>query len=147
MATGSAVWEGTLKEGKGRMKLGSGAFEGAYSFRSRFENGTGTNPEELIGAAEAGCFSMALALNLEKAGHPAERIDTTAKVTLEASAGGFKITTIELETKAEVPGIDDKNFQEQAERTKKTCPVSVGLSGTNIKLTAALVGQESAPLR
>jgi osmotically inducible protein OsmC len=147
MATGSAVWEGTLKEGKGAMKFGSGAFEGAYSFHSRFENGTGTNPEELIGAAEAGCFSMALALNLEKAGHPAKRIDTTAKVTLEASGGGFKITTIELETKAEVPGIDDKNFQEQAERTKKTCPVSIALAGTNIKLTAALVGQESAPLR
>ena len=74
MATGSAVWEGTLKEGKGTMRLGSGAFEGAYSFKSRFENGTGTNPEELIGAAEAGCFSMALSANLEKAGHPARTI-------------------------------------------------------------------------
>jgi osmotically inducible protein OsmC len=139
MATGSAVWEGTLKEGKGTMKLGSGAFEGAYSFESRFANGTGTNPEELIGAAEAGCFSMALALNLEKAGHPAKRISTTAKVTLAAAGGGFKITTIELQTKADVPGIDDKNFQEQAELTKKTCPVSVALAGVEIKLNAALV--------
>jgi osmotically inducible protein OsmC len=139
MATGSAVWEGTLKEGKGTMKLGSEAFEGPYSFKSRFENGTGTNPEELIGAAEAGCFSMALALNLEKAGHPAKRISTTAKVTLAATGGGFKITTIELQTKADVPGIGDKNFQEQAELTKKTCPVSVALAGTEIKLNAALV--------
>lgn len=140
MATGSAVWEGTLKERKGTMKLGSGAFEGAYSFKSRFENGTGTNPEELIGAAEAGCFSMALSLNLEKAGHPAKRISTTAKVTLEASGGGFKITTIELQTRADVPGIDNKKFQEQAELTMKTCPVSVALAGPEIKLNAELVG-------
>lgn len=122
------------------MKLGSGAFEGAYSFKSRFENGTGTNPEELIGAAEAGCFSMALSLNLEKAGHPAKRISTTAKVTLEASGGGFKITTIELQTRADVPGIDNKKFQEQAELTMKTCPVSVALAGPEIKLNAELVG-------
>lgn len=128
MATGSAVREGSLKEGKGTMRLGSGAFEGPYSFKSRFENGMGTNPEELIGAAEAGCFSMAFALNLEKAGYPPKSIRTTAKVTLEASAGGFKITTIELQTKAEVPGIDDNKFQEQAEVTKKTCPVSVALA-------------------
>ncbi|PZR72102.1 MAG: peroxiredoxin [Chthoniobacterales bacterium] len=139
MATGSAVWEGSLKEGKGTMKLGSGAFEGAYSFKSRFENGAGTNPEELLGAAEAGCFSMALSLNLEKAGYPPKRISTTAKVTLVASSGGFKITTIELQTKADVPGIDDKQFQEQAELTRKTCPVSVALSGTEIKLNAELV--------
>lgn len=140
MATGSAVWEGTLKEGKGTMKLGSGAFEGAYSFVSRFENGAGTNPEELLGAAEAGCFSMALSLNLEKAGHPPKRINTTSKVTLEASGGGFKITAIELQTEADVPGIDDKHFQEQAELTRKTCPVSVALAGTEIKLSATMVG-------
>ncbi|MEO5718973.1 MAG: OsmC family protein [Chthoniobacterales bacterium] len=139
MATGSAVWEGTLKEGKGTMKLGSGAFEGPYSFKSRFENGAGTNPEELLGAAEAGCFSMALSLNLEKAGHPPKLITTTAKVTLEASGGGFKITTIDVQTKADVPGIDDKRFQEQAELTRKTCPVSVALAGTEIKLNATLV--------
>src|SRR6202035_250590 len=102
--TGSAIWEGTLKQGKGTMKLGSGAFEGPYSFSSRFENGAGTNPEELIGAAEAGCFSMALASNLEKAGHPPTRISTTAKVTIESVGGGPKITTIDLDVQAEVPG-------------------------------------------
>ena len=141
MATriGSAVWEGTLKEGKGTVKLGSGAFEGPYSFSSRFENGTGTNPEELIGAAEAGCYSMALSSNLEKAGHPAKRISTTAKVTIEAVGGGPKITRIELNTEADVPGIDEAKFLEQAELTKKTCPVSVALAGTEIKLNAKLV--------
>jgi osmotically inducible protein OsmC len=120
------------------MRLGSGSFEGPYSFKSRFENGAGTNPEELIGAAEAACFSMALALNLEKAGYPPKSIRTTAKVTLEASAGGFKITTIELRTKADVPGIDPEKFQDQALLTKKTCPVSVALAGTEIKLNAEL---------
>src|SRR3989441_7965978 len=120
--TGSAVWEGTLKEGRGTMKLGSGAFDGPYSFLSRFESGKGTNPEELIGAAEAGCFSMALAFNLEKAGHPAKRVSTTATVKLEPADGGFKITSIDLKTEADVPGIDEAKFREQAELTKKTCP-------------------------
>lgn len=141
MATGSAIWEGTLKEGKGNMKLGSGAFEGAYSFKSRFESGSGTNPEELIGAAEAGCFSMALSSNLEKAGHPAKRISTTATVKLEMVGGGPKITTIDLMTEAEVPGIDEKKFQEQAQHTKKTCPVSVALAGPQINLTARLMNR------
>jgi osmotically inducible protein OsmC len=141
MATrnGSAVWEGTLKGGKGTVKLGSGAFEGPYSFSSRFENGAGTNPEELIGAAEAGCFSMALSSNLEKAGHPAKRISTTAKVTIESVGGGPKITSIDLDLEAEVPGIDQAKFQETAEQTKKTCPVSVALSGTQINLNAKLL--------
>ncbi|MGZ5504400.1 MAG: OsmC family peroxiredoxin, partial [Chthoniobacterales bacterium] len=89
---GSAVWEGNLKEGKGTMKLGSGAYEGPFSFKSRFEEGTGTNPEELIGAALAGCFSMALSANLEKAGHPAKRVQTTANVKLEMVDGAPKIT-------------------------------------------------------
>ena len=136
---GSAVWEGTLKEGKGTMKLGSGAYEGPYSFSSRFENASGTNPEELIATAEAGCFSMALSSNLEKAGHPAKRISTTAKVKLEMVDGGPKITVIELQTEADVPGIDDKAFQEQAEKTRTGCPVSKALAGTEIKLTATLV--------
>jgi osmotically inducible protein OsmC len=141
MATrnGSAVWEGTLKGGKGTMKLGSGAYEGPYSFSSRFEEASGTNPEELIGAAEAGCFSMALSANLEKAGHPAKRISTKATVKLEAVGGGPKITTIDLDVQAEVPGIDQAKFQEQAEQTKKTCPVSVALAGTQINLTAKLL--------
>src|SRR6266542_1696422 len=112
------------------MKLGSGAFEGPYSFSSRFEEGKGTNPEELIGAAEAGCFSMALAFNLEKAGHPAKRVSTTATVKLEPAARGFKIPSIDLKTEAEVPGIAEAQFREPAELTKKTCPVSVALSGT-----------------
>lgn len=141
MATrnGSAIWEGTLKGGKGTMKLGSGAYEGPYSFSSRFEEGTGTNPEELIGAAEAGCFSMALSSNLEKAGHPAKRISTKATVKLEMVDGGPRITTIDLECEAEVPGIDSAKFQEQAELTKKKCPVSVALSATPINLKAKLV--------
>ena len=137
--TGSAVWEGTLKEGRGTMKLGSGAFEGPYSFSSRFEEGKGTNPEELIGAAEAGCYSMALSANLEKAGYPAKRISTTATVKLEMVGGGPKITTIDLKTEADVPGIDEAKFQEQAEHTKKTCPVSVVLAGAQINLEAKLL--------
>lgn len=136
--TASAVWDGTLKQGKGSMKLGSGAFEGAYSFSSRFEEGTGTNPEELIGAAEAGCFSMALSSNLEKAGHPAKRISTTATVKLEMVGGGPKITSIDLKTEAEVPGIEKSKFDEIAEQTKKGCPVSVALSGTQINLNATV---------
>src|SRR3954466_12988692 len=141
MATrnGSAVWNGTPKGGSGTMKLGSGAFEGAYSFSSRFEEGAGTNPEELIGAAEAGCFSMALSSNLEKAGHPAKHISTQATVKLEMVGGGPKITTIDLKTEAEVPGIDEAKFREQAEQTKKTCPVSAALAGTQINLDAKLV--------
>jgi osmotically inducible protein OsmC len=136
--TASAVWDGTLKQGKGSMKLGSGAFEGAYSFSSRFEEGKGTNPEELIGAAEAGCYSMALSANLEKAGHPAKRISTAATVKLEMVGGGPKITSIDLKTDAEVPGIDQAKFQEIAEQTKKGCPVSVALSGTQINLNATV---------
>jgi osmotically inducible protein OsmC len=136
--TASAVWDGTLKQGKGSMKLGSGAFEGAYSFSSRFEEGKGSNPEELIGAAEAGCYSMALSANLEKAGHPAKRISTVATVKLEMIGGGPKITSIDLKTDAEVPGIDQAKFQEIAEQTKKTCPVSVALSGTQINLNATV---------
>lgn len=138
--TGSAVWEGTLREGKGTVRLGSGAYEGPYSFASRFESGTGTNPEELIGAAHAGCFSMALSAGLTKAGFSPKRIATTAKVHLENVGGGFKIVSIELETEAEIPGIEDQVFQEQAETAKKNCPVSQALAGTEIKLQAKLVG-------
>src|SRR5947208_7346478 len=137
--TGSAVWEGTLKQGKGTTKLGSGAFEGPYSFSSRFEEGKGTNPEEMIGAAEAACYSMALSANLEKAGHPAKRISTMATVKLEMVGGGPKITTIELKTEADVPGIDEAKFKEQAERTKQTCPVAGALSGTQITVDAKLL--------
>src|SRR5260221_8551819 len=102
--TASAVWEGTLKEGKGRVKLGSGAFEGKYSFASRFEEGPGTNPEELIGAAHAGCFSMAFAGNLQRAGHEPQSVETSARVHIDKSGDGFTITRIELDTTANVPG-------------------------------------------
>jgi osmotically inducible protein OsmC len=135
-----AVWEGNLLKGKGKMKLGGGAFEGPYSFASRFESGAGTNPEELIGAAHAGCFSMAFALFLEKAGFSPERIHTDAKVHIDKVGDGFKITVIELETQAKVSGIDEKKFQELAEAAKKNCPVSVALAGTEIRLKAALAG-------
>ncbi|MDA8434002.1 MAG: OsmC family protein [Nitrospiraceae bacterium] len=135
-----AVWEGNLIKGKGTMKLGSGAFTGAYSFSSRFESGTGTNPEELIGAAHAGCFSMAFSLFLEKAGFAPERIHTQAKVHIDKVGDGFKITVIELDTEAKVAGIDEKRFQELAEATKKGCPVSVALAATEIRLKARLAG-------
>src|SRR6185503_18328286 len=104
--TAKAQWDGTLQEGKGTMALGSGAFQGAYSFASRFEEGTGTNPEELLGAAHAGCFSMALSAALSKNGFKPTRIATTAKVHLTKAAEGFAISLIELETEAQVPGID-----------------------------------------
>jgi len=134
-----AVWEGTLLKGEGKMKLGSGAFEGAYSFSSRFENGLGTNPEELIGAAHAGCFSMALSFMLEQAHYTPERVHTTAKVHVDKVGDGFKITVIELETQGKIPGIDEKTFLEKAEAAKKGCPVSQALSGTEIRLKATLV--------
>ncbi|MFL6212897.1 MAG: OsmC family protein [Blastocatellia bacterium] len=136
---GSAVWEGTLREGKGTVRLGSGAYEGPYSFASRFEEGNGTNPEELIGAAHAGCFSMALAAGLTKAGYSPTRVATTAKVHLGQAGGGFKITLIELVTEAEITDIDEQAFQEQAETAKKNCPVSQALAATEITLSARLV--------
>ena len=124
----SAVWEGNLRDGKGTMKLGSGSYEGAYTYASRFENGKGTNPEELIGAAHAGCFSMALANGLSKSGHEPRRISTTARVSLTKGDSGFRITAIELETEASVPGLDKNDFQKHAEDAKKNCPVSRALS-------------------
>lgn len=136
-----AVWEGNLKDGKGRVKLGSGAFEGAYSFSSRFEEGTGTNPEELIGAALAGCFSMALANGLAQAGFTPKHVHTNATVKIEKLEEGFRITSILLDTDAEVPGISEQVFMEKAEITKKSCPVSKALTGTEIKLQARLTNK------
>ncbi len=135
---GKAVWEGTLKDGHGTMALGSGAFEGPYSFGSRFEDGKGTNPEELIGAAHAGCFSMALSLGLTRAGFTPTRINTTATVALSTDGQGFSISRIDLDTEAVVPGIDDATFQKQAEDAKHNCPVSKALAATNIQLKARL---------
>jgi osmotically inducible protein OsmC len=137
--TSEAQWEGTLREGHGTMKLGSGAFEGDYSFPSRFESGRGTNPEELIGAAHAGCFSMAFANGLTRAGFPPTRVHTTASVHLDAVEGGFAITRIDLNTEAAVPGIDETAFREQAETAKANCPVSKVLAGAEIRLNAKLV--------
>ena len=135
-----AVWEGSLQDGKGTMKFGSGAFEGAYSFSSRFEEGTGTNPEELIGAAHAGCFSMALSGALTRAGHPPNRVQTKANVHLDKGDAGFRIARVHLETEADVPGIDEAAFREQAETAKKNCPVSQALASIEITLDARLTG-------
>lgn len=137
--TANAVWNGSVTEGKGTVALGSGAFEGQYSFASRFESGTGTNPEELIGAAHAGCFSMALSATLGRAGFAPTRIATVAKVHLLKNDTGFVIPTIDLETEATIPDIDDAKFQELAQVAKETCPVSKALAGVEIKLTAKLV--------
>lgn len=136
--TAKAQWNGSLREGSGTVALGSGAFEGAYSFPSRFENGTGTNPEELIAAAHAGCFSMALSAELGKAGFAVTRVSTEAKVHLEKGDAGFSITRIDLVTQAEVPGIDAATFQAHAEGAKKGCPVSRALSAVEITLDATL---------
>jgi osmotically inducible protein OsmC len=137
--TSSARWNGTLTEGNGTMALGSGAFEGQYSFSSRFEEGTGTNPEELIGAAHAGCFSMAFSGGLGRAGFTPDFIETTAKVRVEKGDAGFSITTIELTTRGSVPGIDEATFQKEAEAAKTGCPVSKALTGVEISLDAQLV--------
>jgi lipoyl-dependent peroxiredoxin len=134
-----AVWEGDLKGGKGTMKFGSGAYEGAYSFASRFEEGTGTNPEELIGAAHAGCFSMAFSAGLGKAGFSPKRVSTNAKVYLEKVGDAFSITRVLLSMEAEVPDIDDAKFNELAEGAKKNCPVSRALGGVDIELQAKLI--------
>ena len=135
-----AEWKGNLMEGSGRLAVGSGAFEGPYSFKSRFEEGqAATNPEELIGAAHAGCFTMALTAQLSRAGTPPTRIHTNAKVKLEKVGEAFSITRIDLETEAEIPGIDDATFQKAANDAKQGCPVSKALAGTEIHLTAKLV--------
>jgi osmotically inducible protein OsmC len=135
-----AEWRGGLQDGAGTMKLGSGAYEGAYSFKSRFADGTGTNPEELIAAAHAGCFSMAFSAGLSKAGFTPTRVHTTAKVNFEKTDAGFAVTRIDLETEGEVPGIDDAGFQQQAENAKRDCPISRLLApGTQITLKARLI--------
>ena len=135
-----AQWSGDLKQGKGTMKVGSGAYEGPYSFKSRMEAGTGTNPEELIAAAHAGCFSMALSAMLSGAGHIPTRVHTVAKVSFDPVPGGFAITKIDLNTEAQVPGIDTAAFQKLAQDAKKGCPVSKALAAVpEISLTAKLL--------
>lgn len=125
----SAVWEGKLKDGNGNFRAGSGAFSGAYSFATRFEGKAGTNPEELIAAAHAACFSMALSAGLEKAGKPAARVETAAACTMDMVAGTPTITKMELKVRGKVPGLDQAAFQHAADEAKRTCPVSRALSG------------------
>lgn len=134
----SAEWKGTLKEGKGTMKLGSGAFEGQYSFSTRFEEGKGTNPEELIAAAHAGCFSMALSNILGQANFKADSINTEAKVTLEKVNDKMTVTKIHLSTVAKVPGCDAKTFEAKANDAKAGCPISRLLAAAQITLDAKL---------
>jgi lipoyl-dependent peroxiredoxin len=142
--TSTAVWKGGLRNGTGTMKIGEGGFDGSYSFTSRFETGAGTNPEELIGAAHAGCFSMALALMLDQEGRRPESITTTAKVKVDKVGDGFRIVGIDLSTEGVVPGIDEAGFREKAEAAKKGCPVSVALSSVNITLEARLAKAKAA---
>jgi len=137
--TGSAVWQGDLKDGKGTFKVGSGAFEGAYSSSTRFENEPGTNPEELIAAAHASCFSMAFAAGLARAGFTPDRISTTANVTFEKLEEGWRITNIHLVCEAKVPSIDADLFAEKAQAAKTGCPISNALKAVDITLDAKLV--------
>lgn len=134
-----AEWKGTLKDGSGHIKAESGALDAQYSFGTRFESGVGTNPEELIGAAHAGCFTMALSAGLSKAGYVPTRVKTTASVRLDKVGEGFGITKIDLECEADVPDLDDGTFQEQAKTAKANCPVSKALAGVEISLKATLL--------
>lgn len=137
---GSAEWKGGLRGGQGKVKMGKAGFEASYSFKSRFEEGEGTNPEELIGAAHAGCFSMALAGMLEEGGHAPNWIRTSADVEIRKSEeGGFAINRITLHTEASVPGLDPKDFMNAARGAKEGCPVSAALKAVEILLEAKLV--------
>ena len=135
----NATWNGTLKEGGGSMRLGSGSFEGEFSFGTRFEESPGTNPEELVGAALAGCFSMALSADLEKAGFTPISVETESETTLDNPGDGPAIVEITLQTKAKIEGIGEQKFQEIASRTKSGCPVAKALTGTTITLKATLL--------
>jgi lipoyl-dependent peroxiredoxin len=135
----SAEWRGNLKEGEGTMALGSGAWEGPFTFKSRFEEGAGSNPEELIGAAEAGCFTMALSHALSEAGHVPDSVETQAKVQIRNVDGNPTIAQIDLVTHAKVPGLDDDTFQQTAQATREQCIISRALAGVgNITVDATL---------
>ena len=136
----NAEWEGNLKDGNGRLRTETGAVDGRYSFSSRFEDGIGTNPEELIGAAHAGCFSMAFSGALAKSGFTPRSISTEDKVYVEKIGDGFTITKIEMNTEADVPNIDEETFQRIADDAKNNCPVSRALKGVDIVLNARLRG-------
>lgn len=135
-SSAEATWDGALNDGSGTVALGSGAYEGSYSFASRFADGDGTNPEELIGAAEAGCYAMAFANMLDEEGYSPESIHAEADVTLDADA--LEITTVDLTVEATVPDIDEESFQELAGDAKDGCPVSKVLAGADITLEATL---------
>jgi osmotically inducible protein OsmC len=140
-----ASWQGTVPDGGGRIALGSGAYEGDFTLKGRTEdNVPQTNPEELIGAAHAGCFTMSLANLLEERGHPAQDLQTTAKVLLEQLDQGFTISRITLETTGSVDGVDEAEFQQLATEAKETCPVSRALAGTQIEMTARLAAAGGA---
>jgi lipoyl-dependent peroxiredoxin len=142
--TAKASWQGGLTDGKGKMALGSGAFEGAFSFNTRMGDEPGTNPEELIGAALAGCYSMALNATLEKEGHKPNSINADAKVHFGKDDAGFAISKIELAVTADVDGIEEAKFAQISEEVKKTCPISKALGGTNIVLDARLAKAQAA---
>ena len=136
----TATWDGAIKSGSGRFKGESGAIDAPYSFGTRFEGKPGTNPEELLAAAQAACFSMALSGNLERAGTPPTHIETKAACTVEKSGDGFKITTMKMVVRAKVPGADPASFQKIAEATKDGCPVSLVMKGNlKLEMDAALV--------
>lgn len=135
--TASAKWEGGLKDGRGTFR-GATGLAAQYNFSSRFEEGAGSNPEELLAAAEAACYSMALSAGLEKNGTPPKSVETTASCTIEKSDGGFSITKMRLDVKASVPKVDNATFQRIAKETKEGCPVSKALKGLDIQVTAAL---------
>lgn len=135
----SARWQGNLKDGAGTLALGSGSYEGSYTFVSRFESGKGTNPEELIAAAHAACYSMALSNMLSQAGFTPTSVETSAAVHLEKGDGGFAISRIELTTRGDVPGIDAAEFEKHSEAAKAGCPVSKALAAVEITLDATLV--------
>jgi osmotically inducible protein OsmC len=135
-----ARWEGSFTEGSGKLRTGKGGLTGDYSAKSRFEEGEGTNPEELIGAAHAGCFSMAFSKALGDAGHPPTSVETTASVRLEKTDAGMTVTRIDLDSTGQVPGIDEAEFSKIAEGAKENCPISRLLSpGVEITLKATLV--------
>jgi osmotically inducible protein OsmC len=136
--TATAQWTGSLREGRGELELESGAFKGPYTFKSRFEQGAETNPEELLGAAHAGCFTMALTALLARQQLAPTRIVTTAAVHIEQAPGGFTIPRIDLRTRASIPGIDAEKFAALAAEAKQNCPVSKALAGAEITLDAAL---------
>jgi len=138
-STADAQWDGPLKDGSGTMNLASGAFSGAYTFASRFQDGDKTNPEELIAAAAAGCFSMALSGAIGGAGHDVVKVHTTADVTIDKDGPGFTVTGVTLRTEAEAPGLDEEAFRALAEDTRQNCPVARLLKGAPISLEAKLL--------